>query len=86
MKFLPGPHQTLFSNWEKLKMFVAHMIGNHRRDWNPAEARDFIDAYLQEIEKVRKPELFPEISPSRTNEGTPTFYCCYNKLPQTWEA
>uniref|UniRef100_A0A8D1KLG9 Cytochrome P450 family 2 subfamily J member 2 n=1 Tax=Sus scrofa TaxID=9823 RepID=A0A8D1KLG9_PIG len=51
MKFLPGPHQTLFSNWEKLKMFVAHMIENHRRDWNPAEARDFIDAYLQEIEK-----------------------------------
>uniref|UniRef100_A0A480MRN0 Cytochrome P450 2J2 n=1 Tax=Sus scrofa TaxID=9823 RepID=A0A480MRN0_PIG len=51
MKFLPGPHQTLFSNWEKLKMFVAHVIENHRRDWNPAEARDFIDAYLQEIEK-----------------------------------
>lgn len=32
-------------------MFVAHVIENHRRDWNPAEARDFIDAYLQEIEK-----------------------------------
>ena len=59
MKFLPGPHQTLFSNWEKLKMFVAHVIENHRRDWNPAEARDFIDAYLREIEKVRKPE-FPK--------------------------
>uniref|UniRef100_A0A4X1WB90 Cytochrome P450 2J2 n=1 Tax=Sus scrofa TaxID=9823 RepID=A0A4X1WB90_PIG len=51
MKFLPGPHQTLFSNWEKLKVFVARMIENHRTDWNPAEARDFIDAYLQEIEK-----------------------------------
>ncbi|OWK04517.1 hypothetical protein Celaphus_00002486 [Cervus elaphus hippelaphus] len=51
MNFLPGPHQTLFSNLEKLKMFVAKMIENHKRDWNPAEARDFIDAYLQEIEK-----------------------------------
>ncbi|XP_069449028.1 cytochrome P450 2J2-like isoform X2 [Ovis canadensis] len=51
MNFLPGPHQALFSNMEKLKMFVARMIENHKRDWNPAEARDFIDAYLQEIEK-----------------------------------
>ncbi|KAB1268597.1 Cytochrome P450 2J2 [Camelus dromedarius] len=53
MNFLPGPHQRLFRNWEKLKMFVARVIENHKRDWNPAEARDFIDAYLQEIEKHR---------------------------------
>nr|XP_031539977.1 cytochrome P450 2J2-like [Vicugna pacos] len=53
MNILPGPHQRLFSNWEKLKMFVAHVIENHKRDWNPTEARDFIDAYLQEIEKHR---------------------------------
>ncbi|XP_004438690.1 PREDICTED: cytochrome P450 2J2 [Ceratotherium simum simum] len=59
MKFLPGPHRTLFSNWEKLKLFVARMIENHKRDWNPAETRDFIDAYLKEIEKVRIPKLFP---------------------------
>ncbi|XP_042104698.1 cytochrome P450, family 2, subfamily J isoform X2 [Ovis aries] len=51
MNFLPGPHQRLFSNWEKLKMFVARMIENHKKDWNPDEARDFIDAYLQETEK-----------------------------------
>ena len=60
MNFLPGPHQALFSNMEKLKMFVARMIENHKRDWNPAEARDFIDAYLQEVEKVRGPGCFPE--------------------------
>ncbi|KAF5923109.1 hypothetical protein HPG69_012198 [Diceros bicornis minor] len=53
MKFLPGPHQTLFSNWEKLKLFVARMIENHKRDWNPAETRDFIDAFLKEIEKYK---------------------------------
>ncbi|XP_072830432.1 cytochrome P450 2J2-like isoform X1 [Vicugna pacos] len=53
MNFLPGPHQRLFSNWEKLKMFVTHVIENHKRDWNPAVARDFIDAYLQETEKHR---------------------------------
>ena len=41
-------------------MFVANVIENHRKDWNPAEARDFIDAYLQEIEKVSEPGCFPE--------------------------
>ncbi|XP_037683008.1 cytochrome P450 2J2-like isoform X1 [Choloepus didactylus] len=51
MKFLPGSHQTLFRNYEKLKLFVSRMIEEHKRDWNPAEPRDFIDAYLKEIEK-----------------------------------
>ena len=49
MNFLPGPHQMLFSNWRKLKMFVARMIENHKRDWNPAKARDFVDAYDEMI-------------------------------------
>ncbi|XP_006919523.1 cytochrome P450 2J2 [Pteropus alecto] len=51
MKFLPGPHQTVFSNWEKLKLFIACAIENHKRDFDPAQTRDFIDAYLKEIEK-----------------------------------
>ncbi|XP_007945607.1 cytochrome P450 2J2-like [Orycteropus afer afer] len=51
MKFLPGPHQTLFRNWMKLKLLVSHMIEKHKRDWNPAESRDFIDAYLKEMAK-----------------------------------
>ncbi|KAM5257178.1 cytochrome P450 2J2-like [Ctenodactylus gundi] len=51
MKFLPGPHQTLFSNWEKLKLFVSQVIENHKKDWNPVETRDFIDAYLKEMVK-----------------------------------
>ncbi|XP_008999594.3 cytochrome P450 2J2 isoform X2 [Callithrix jacchus] len=51
MKLLPGPHQTLFSHWQKLKLFVSHIIEKHRRDWNPAETRDFIDAYLKEMSK-----------------------------------
>ncbi|XP_054995792.1 cytochrome P450 2J2-like [Sorex araneus] len=50
INLLPGPHQTLFNDWENLKLFVAEMIKNHKRDWNPDEPRDFIDAYLKEIE------------------------------------
>ncbi|XP_049630554.1 cytochrome P450 2J2-like [Suncus etruscus] len=48
---LPGPHRTLFKGWENLKLFVAEMIENHRRDWNPNETRDFIDAFFKEMEK-----------------------------------
>ncbi|XP_012877718.1 PREDICTED: cytochrome P450 2J2-like [Dipodomys ordii] len=51
MKFLPGQHQTLFANWEKLKLFVSRVIEKHKEDWNPAEPRDLIDAYLNEMAK-----------------------------------
>uniref|UniRef100_A0A8C5VGX1 Cytochrome P450 2J2 n=1 Tax=Microcebus murinus TaxID=30608 RepID=A0A8C5VGX1_MICMU len=60
MKFLPGPHQTVFRNWEKLKLFVSQMIEKHKKDWNPDETRDFIDAYLKEMAKVRKPSFHEE--------------------------
>ncbi|EHB10399.1 Cytochrome P450 2J2 [Heterocephalus glaber] len=49
MEFLPGPHHTLFRDWDKLKSFVSRVIENHKRDWNPNEPRDFIDAYLKEM-------------------------------------
>ncbi|XP_052572799.1 cytochrome P450 2J3-like isoform X2 [Peromyscus californicus insignis] len=51
MKYLPGSHQTVFRNWEKLKLFVSHMMDSHRKDWNPVEPRDFIDAFLTEMAK-----------------------------------
>ncbi|KAM7324680.1 hypothetical protein ACRRTK_016985 [Alexandromys fortis] len=51
MKYLPGSHQTVFRNWGKLKSFVSSMIDNHRRDWDPNEPRDFIDAFLTEMTK-----------------------------------
>ncbi|XP_063117380.1 cytochrome P450 2J4-like isoform X2 [Rattus norvegicus] len=50
-KYLPGPHQTVFKNWEKLKSIVANMIDRHRKDWNPDEPRDFVDAFLTEMTK-----------------------------------
>ncbi|CAO2588149.1 Cytochrome P450 2J3 [Lemmus lemmus] len=51
MKYLPGSHQTVFKNWEKLKLFVSHMMHCHQKDWNPVEPRDFIDAFLTEMSK-----------------------------------
>ncbi|XP_034635983.1 cytochrome P450 2J2 [Trachemys scripta elegans] len=54
MKWIPGPHHTIFKNWEKLKCFVCEMVAKHKEDWNPSEPRDFIDCYLKEIAKVRE--------------------------------
>ncbi|XP_012877754.1 PREDICTED: cytochrome P450 2J2 [Dipodomys ordii] len=51
MKFIPGQHQKIFSNWEKLKLFISHEVEKHKRDLNPDEPRDFIDAYLNEMAK-----------------------------------
>ncbi|XP_008827408.1 cytochrome P450 2J3 isoform X1 [Nannospalax galili] len=51
MRYLPGPHQKVFENWENLKLFVSGKIDEHRRDWNPDEPRDFIDAFLTEMTK-----------------------------------
>ncbi|KAM4873322.1 cytochrome P450 2J2 [Thomomys bottae] len=51
MKFIPGKHHKVFSNWEELKLFISREIEKHKKTWNPDEPRDFIDAYLNEIAK-----------------------------------
>ncbi|CAO2588154.1 Cytochrome P450 2J3 [Lemmus lemmus] len=63
MKYLPGSHQTVFRNWDKLKLFVSSIIDDHRRDWNPDEPRDFIDAFLTEMTK------YPEKTTSFNEEN-----------------
>ncbi|XP_037763553.1 cytochrome P450 2J2 isoform X2 [Chelonia mydas] len=60
MKWIPGPHHTIFKNWEKLKCFVREMIAKHKGDWNPSEPRDFIDCYLKEIAKADADPSFHE--------------------------
>nr|XP_033772187.1 cytochrome P450 2J2 isoform X2 [Geotrypetes seraphini] len=52
MRFLPGSHKKVFSNWKKVKCFVRQELERHREDWNPSEPRDFIDAYLTEMQKT----------------------------------
>ncbi|KAM6217054.1 cytochrome P450 2J2-like [Rhynchocyon petersi] len=52
MNFLPGSHQTVVKHWEKLKLFVSQVIEHHKKDWNPDDPRDFIDAYLKEMTKT----------------------------------
>nr|XP_056705327.1 cytochrome P450 2J2-like [Euleptes europaea] len=60
VKYLPGPHQTLFKNWKQLRSFVKESIEKHKADWSPSQTRDFIDAYLNEIAKEDAPATFNE--------------------------
>ncbi|XP_063056859.1 cytochrome P450 2J6-like [Engraulis encrasicolus] len=54
MRLLPGPHQTLKQDYEKVKDFLRQEIEEHKEDWDPSEPRDYIDCYLSEIEKTKE--------------------------------
>ncbi|XP_029905556.1 cytochrome P450 2J2-like [Myripristis murdjan] len=50
MRCLPGPHQTVQQFWSEVKDMIRSEIEEHKKDWNPAEPRDYIDCYLTEIQ------------------------------------
>lgn len=54
MKHLPGPHQTVHSNYRKILTFLKKEIEKHREEWNPEDPRDYIDVYLSEMEKRKE--------------------------------
>ncbi|XP_067261983.1 cytochrome P450 2J4-like [Chanodichthys erythropterus] len=49
-----GSHKTIQSNYTKLTAFIKKQIEKHKKDWDPFDHRDFIDAYIEEIDKRRK--------------------------------
>ncbi|XP_051951822.1 cytochrome P450 2J2-like [Xyrauchen texanus] len=49
--YLPGPHQTIFENYRKIKCFLSGEVRKHREDWDPSNPRDYVDNYLAEIKK-----------------------------------
>uniref|UniRef100_A0A8C4TH64 Cytochrome P450, family 2, subfamily V, polypeptide 1 n=1 Tax=Erpetoichthys calabaricus TaxID=27687 RepID=A0A8C4TH64_ERPCA len=49
---LPGRHHVMFSDYDKVVEFLRSEIEEHKKDWDPAAPRDFIDCYLEEIEMV----------------------------------
>ncbi|XP_030577735.1 cytochrome P450 2J2-like [Archocentrus centrarchus] len=54
MKYLPGPHQTVHANYREIVAFLNREIEKHQEDWNPDDPRDFVDAYLSEMEKKKE--------------------------------
>ncbi|XP_061095953.1 cytochrome P450 2J2-like [Conger conger] len=49
LKYLPGPHQTIFSNFVTILDLINEEIEKHKEDWDPSDPRDYIDTYLGEI-------------------------------------
>lgn len=58
MKYLPGPHQTIHGNYDKIMTFLKNEVDKHREEWNPDDPRDYIDMYLAEMEMVRWLHIF----------------------------
>ncbi|KAL2095969.1 hypothetical protein ACEWY4_008117 [Coilia grayii] len=53
MDHLPGPHQSVFSQIEELKAFVAEKIHQHKETLDPDNPRDYIDCFLIRINQEK---------------------------------
>ncbi|CAM4675811.1 unnamed protein product [Leuciscus chuanchicus] len=51
MSLLPGKHQTAFTSMSKLQPFLQEEFRKHKEERDPSNPRDYIDCYLDEIEK-----------------------------------
>ncbi|XP_061095520.1 cytochrome P450 2J2-like [Conger conger] len=51
MKFLPGPHNEIFTHYKELCTFVRGELEKHKEDWDPCVPRDYMDSFLAEIER-----------------------------------
>ncbi|XP_048413320.2 cytochrome P450 2D3-like isoform X1 [Stegostoma tigrinum] len=49
----PGPHQKIFKNQQLIIQFIQNLITKHEEIWPPDETRDFVDAFLNEQEKMK---------------------------------
>ncbi|XP_051737047.1 cytochrome P450 2B15 [Ctenopharyngodon idella] len=56
IKHFPGPHQKIKQNANELLGFIRDEVKGHKETLDPDSPRDFIDAYLLEIEKQKSNE------------------------------
>lgn len=52
MKHLPGPHNRMFSNFNTILDFISEEVKSHKRDVDHNNPRDYIDAFIIEMENV----------------------------------
>ncbi|KAL6483915.1 hypothetical protein MHYP_G00087880 [Metynnis hypsauchen] len=56
IKHFPGPQQKVWKNGTFLKEFIREVVEEHRTSLDPEHPRDFIDAYLMEMNKQKSKE------------------------------
>nr|XP_020633780.1 cytochrome P450 2C18-like isoform X3 [Pogona vitticeps] len=54
MDLIPGPHQRITKNVERLKEFVSKVVKQHKETLDPSATRDFIDCFLIRMEQEKK--------------------------------
>lgn len=52
MRRLPGPHNDIFSNFRSLETLIRGELERHKLDMDPGNPRDYMDAFLMEMQKV----------------------------------
>ncbi|XP_069918297.1 cytochrome P450 2F5 isoform X6 [Oryctolagus cuniculus] len=54
LDWIPGPHHRIFGNFTELRVFISEQIQRHRQTRQPEVARDFIDCFLAQMDKVQE--------------------------------
>ncbi|XP_068449179.1 cytochrome P450 2J4-like [Clinocottus analis] len=57
MKHLPGPHNKIFSNHNQILDFIGQEVESHKKDLDHSDPRDYIDAFIIEMENHRESDL-----------------------------
>ncbi|CAL1592858.1 unnamed protein product [Knipowitschia caucasica] len=50
MKRLPGPHNKMFHNIDKIIEFIMEEVESHKKDLDPNNPRDYIDTFIMEMQ------------------------------------
>ncbi|KFO86089.1 Cytochrome P450 2H1 [Buceros rhinoceros silvestris] len=53
MEYLPGGHQKLIGNVEKINEFISEIVSEHQKTLDLTCPRDFIDAFLNKMEQEK---------------------------------
>ncbi|XP_021024724.1 cytochrome P450 2F3-like [Mus caroli] len=54
MDWIPGPHHRIFKNFQELRLFISEQIQWHRQSRQTGEPRDFIDCFLDQMDKEQQ--------------------------------